>query len=119
VTITVESDQLSLAIGRKGQNARLTSKLTGWRIEIERDQQHLSFEEKVEQAITTLARIEEIGPPRAEALVQAGYLTLEGLLAADIADLQLVEGFDAAIAETVHTAAAAAYEKEHGPVVES
>jgi N utilization substance protein A len=119
VNITVDSDQLSLAIGRKGQNARLTSKLTGWRIEIERDQQHLTFEEKVEQAIATLAQISEIGPVRAEALVQAGFLTLEGLLAADVADLQQVEGFDAAIAEAVHAAAAAAYEKEHGPVVES
>ncbi|MDZ4198547.1 MAG: transcription termination factor NusA, partial [Kiritimatiellia bacterium] len=119
VTIVVDSDQLSLAIGKKGQNARLTSKLTGWRIEIERDQQHLSFEEKVAQAIATLAKIEQIGPERAEALVQAGFLTLEGLLAADIQDLQEVEGFTAELAEAAHAAAAAVYEKEHGPIVES
>lgn len=119
VTIVVDSDQLSLAIGKKGQNARLTAKLTGWRIEIERDQQHLSFEEKVEQAIATLAKIEGVGTEHAEALIQAGFLTLEGLLAADITDLQEIEGFDPAIAEAVHNAAAAAYEKEHGPIIES
>lgn len=119
VSILVDSDQLSLAIGKKGQNARLTSKLTGWRIDIERDQQHLSFEEKVAQAIATLARIEGVGPERAEALVQAGFLTVEGLLAAEIEDLKAVEGFDEETAAALHTAAAAAYEKEHGPVPES
>jgi len=116
VSVIVDADQLSLAIGKKGQNARLTAKLTGWRIDIQRQPEDTTFEEKVRKAVDTLAAIEAIGPQRAEALVQAGFLTVEGLLAADIADLAAVEGFDAATAEAVHKAAEAAYEKEHGAI---
>ena len=116
VSVIVDADQLSLAIGKKGQNARLTAKLTGWRIDIQRQPEDTTFEEKVRKAVDTLAAIEAIGPERAEALVQAGFLTVEGLLAADIADLAAVEGFDATTAEAVHKAAEAAYEKEHGAI---
>lgn len=116
VTVIVDADQLSLAIGKKGQNARLTAKLTGWRIDIQRQPEDTTFEEKVRKAVETLAAIEGIGPERAEALVQAGFLTVEGVVAADIADLAAVEGFDAATAEAVHRAAEAAYEKEHGTI---
>ena len=47
VTVTVEPDQLSLAIGKRGQNARLTSKLTGWRVDIQKDEESMDFEERV------------------------------------------------------------------------
>ncbi len=116
VRVTVEPDQLSLAIGKKGQNARLTAKLTGWRVDIERTAEEVTFEEKVAQAIAGLAKVEGIGAERAEALVQAGFLTLEGLMAAELTDLEAVEGFDAAAALAVHEAAARAYEKEHGVI---
>lgn len=116
VRVTVEPDQLSLAIGKKGQNARLTAKLTGWRVDIERTAEEVTFEEKVAQAIAGLAKVEGIGAERAEALVQAGFLTLEGLMAAELTDLEAVEGFDAAAARAVHEAAARAYEKEHGVI---
>ncbi len=116
VTVIVDADQLSLAIGKKGQNARLTSKLTGWRIDIQRQPEDITFEEKVRRAVEKLASIEGIGPERAEALVQAGFLTIEGVLAADTSDLAEVEGFNSEIAEAVHRAAEAAYEKEHGAI---
>jgi N utilization substance protein A len=47
VKIVVSSDQLSLAIGRRGQNARLTSKLTGWYVDIEEEAKapELGFQE--------------------------------------------------------------------------
>lgn len=118
VNVVVAADQLSLAIGKKGQNARLTSKLTGWRVDIEREAADVSFEEKVAKAVSELAGVEGIGAQRAEALVQAGFLTLEGILAADIADLEAVEGLDAATAAATHRAAEVAYERKHG-VIES
>jgi N utilization substance protein A len=118
VNVVVAADQLSLAIGKKGQNARLTSKLSGWRVDIEREAADVTFEEKVAKAIAELAGVEGIGPQKAEALVQAGFLTLEGILAADTADLEAVEGFDAAAAAAAHRAAEAAYERKHG-VIES
>lgn len=119
VTVTVQPDQLSLAIGKKGQNARLTAKLTGWRVDIERAAEDITFEAKVALAIERLAAIEGIGAERAEHLVHAGFLTVEGLLAADLGDLAEVEGFDEERAVAVHAAAERAYESEHGTIEES
>jgi N utilization substance protein A len=116
VRVVVDADQLSLAIGKKGQNARLTSKLTGWRVDIERHADDISFEEKVALAVKRLAAIEGIGAGHAEKLVQAGFLTLEGILAAEIGDLAEVDGLDAKTAAEVQHAAEVAYEKEHGKI---
>jgi N utilization substance protein A len=112
VNVIVAADQLSLAIGKKGQNARLTSKLTGWKIDITKDEADITFEEKVAQAIGKLAAIEGIGQEHAEKLVRAGFLTPEGIVAAEVADLAGVEGFDEQSATAVHTAAERAFEAE-------
>jgi N utilization substance protein A len=113
VNVIVAADQLSLAIGKKGQNARLTSKLTGWKIDITKDEADITFEEKVAQAIGKLAAIEGIGQEHAEKLVRAGFLTPEGIVAAEVADLAGVEGFDEQSATAVHTAAERAFEAEN------
>lgn len=116
VRVIVEADQLSLAIGKKGQNARLTAKLTGWKIDIQKDEADISFEEKVAMAITRLAQIEGIGREHAEKLVHAGFLTPEGIVTADIPDLLQVDGFDETVAQTVRAAAEKVYEQEHGKI---
>lgn len=108
VKVIVAPDQLSLAIGKKGQNARLTSKLTGWKIDIQKDEAAIGFEEKVANAIAALASIEGIGSARAEKLVHAGFLSLEGLQAAEIDDLLAIDGFTEEDAQAVRAAAAAA-----------
>ena len=80
----VAEDQLSLAIGKRGQNARLTSKLTGWQIDIEPEAVvTLGFEEKVAQAVQNLATIPGLTPDQANMLVHAGFLTLEDLCQAE------------------------------------
>lgn len=110
VRIIVDPDQLSLAIGKKGQNARLTSKLTGWGIEIEKEETAaLGFEEKVARAITDLTAILGIDKPTAEQLVKCGFHSLEGLLAAELTDLEEILGAERAAA--VHQAAATEFEK--------
>src|SRR5437016_11867133 len=66
VKIWVSEDQLSLAIGKRGQNARLTSKLTGWQVDIEAE--HVAvfgFEEKMAQAVQSLAAIPGISQEQA------------------------------------------------------
>ncbi len=118
VKVVVESDQLSLAIGKKGQNARLTAKLTGWKVDIQKDEGDITFEEKIVRATDQLAAVEGIGRDHAEKLVASGFLTLEGILAADIQDLVDVEGFDADVAQQVRTAAEAAFERENGKATE-
>ncbi len=56
VIVRVDEDQLSLAIGKRGQNARLTAKLTGWEINIEKDESAAQvFDNKVQQATAQLA----------------------------------------------------------------
>lgn len=88
VKIIVGEDQLSLAIGKRGQNARLTAKLTGWQVDIEAEHvQAMGFEEQIAQFVQALAAIPGIGPEHANALVQHGLTTLEALLQAEVSDL--------------------------------
>jgi N utilization substance protein A len=92
VKIMVAEDQLSLAIGKRGQNARLTSKLTGWQIDIEPEVVvAVGFEEKVARAVETLAAIPGLTPEVASVLVHAGFSTLEALLQAELGDLEQIE----------------------------
>ena len=107
VNVIVAPDQLSLAIGKKGQNARLTSKLTGWKIDIQKDESAIGFEEKVANAVAALAAIDGIGSARAEQLVHSGFLTVDGILAAELEDLQAIEGFTEEDAAAVRAAAEA------------
>jgi N utilization substance protein A len=107
VQVVADAEQLSLAIGKRGQNVRLTAKLLGMKIDIEKDESNITFEEKVERAVSRLAQIEEIGPDNAEKLVKAGFLTVEGILAAETSDLEETVGLDAETAKRIHEAAAA------------
>lgn len=88
VRILVSEDQLSLAIGKRGQNARLTSKLTGWQVDIEAEVVVTKgFEEKVAEAVDLLASIPGVSREQADVLVHAGFLRLEDLLQAEESDL--------------------------------
>ncbi len=88
VRILVPADQLSLAIGKRGQNARLTSKLTGWQVDIEAEEGKDSvFEAQVTRAVQDLAGIEGIAAEQARALVVHGFNSLESLVQAEAADL--------------------------------
>jgi N utilization substance protein A len=95
-------DQLSLAIGKRGQNARLTSKLTGWQVDIEPEHVvTMGFEEKVAQAIKTVAAIPGITEAQADSLVHHGFLSLEDLLQAEPADLAEIPEIGEQAAEVI------------------
>jgi N utilization substance protein A len=88
VKILVSEDQLSLAIGKRGQNARLTARLTGWEVDI--DAEHIvtkGFDEKVAEAVEALAAIPGVTREQADALVHAGLTRLEDLLSAEASDI--------------------------------
>src|SRR5208337_4688788 len=77
VRILVSEDQLSLAIGKRGQNARLTSKLTGWQVDIEPEVVVTKgFQEKVAEAVEVLASIPGISREQADVLVHNGLVRL-------------------------------------------
>jgi N utilization substance protein A len=122
VHVTTEADQLSLAIGKRGQNVRLSSKLLGWKIDVQKDEGNVTFEEKVARAVELLAGVPGIGRERAEKLVQAGFLNIEGILAADVADLEATGEFDSETAKAIFESAAAVQQHEQekaGPIHES
>jgi N utilization substance protein A len=107
VKIIVSEDQLSLAIGKRGQNARLTSKLTGWHVDIEAEHVEVEgFEEQKARAIKALAEISGITEAQAEGLVNAGITSLETLLQVDEGDLDdipALEGHAAGILEAARS----------------
>ena len=109
VHVLVAEDQLSLAIGKRGQNARLTARLTGWEVDI--DAEHVvtkGFEEKVAEAVAQIAAIPGISREQADALVHAGLTRLEDLLSAeasDIADIPQINGSAAAILDAARAEA--------------
>lgn len=111
VHVVADPEQLSLAIGKRGQNVRLTAKLLGLKVDIQKDESNVSFEEKVARAVASLAAIEGIDKASAEQLVKAGFLTVEGILAADVKDLENA-GFDAEKAKAIYEAAAALHPGE-------
>ncbi|HIG30594.1 MAG TPA: transcription termination/antitermination protein NusA [Verrucomicrobiales bacterium] len=93
IKVVVSEDQLSLAIGKRGQNARLTSKLCNWHVDIDAERiTELTFEDKVALAVESVAAIPGISADQANALVHAGFLSLEDLLQAEKDDLVEIEG---------------------------
>ncbi len=88
VHIIVGGDQLSLAIGKRGQNARLSSRLTGWQVDIDPEVVvSVGFQEKVAHAVKEVAAIPGISQQQADVLVHHGLTRLEDLLQADASDL--------------------------------
>jgi N utilization substance protein A len=104
-TISVDEDQLSLAIGKKGQNARLTSRLTGWEINIEKEAPSTTVvEQKVAQAAESFAGSLPISEEQAMTLVKMGFTNLEGLRDAELSDLVDILGVDEEKAREIYEA---------------
>lgn len=116
--VIVPEDQLSLAIGRKGQNVRLAAKLVGWKIDIltddqavESDTTTLSPEEalqkelaahKVKEALEkadSVSNLKGVGPKTADALIAGGIETITILSDATVEELSAIEGIGDKTAE--------------------
>src|SRR6478735_2914647 len=95
IEVVVPDDQLSLAIGRRGQNVRLASQLTGWDIDIlteaeESERRQKEFAERTELFMTALDVDEVVG----QLLASEGFRTVEELAYVDTGELASIEGFD-------------------------
>ena len=107
--VLVREDQLSLAIGRRGQNVRLASKLCGWDIEIMTREE---LDQQIERAIAGYASIEGLDESIAERLVGEGFLSYDDLSVIEPSDLMEIgdlsaEAVDAIVAEAERRAAMA------------
>ena len=78
--VIVDSDQFSLTIGRKGQNVRLASDITGWEITVKTDLQLKEEQENVVKLLLTLPNISEVN---ANLLFSGGFHTLEDIAFGD------------------------------------
>ena len=89
ILVKVDEEELSKAIGRRGQNARLTARLIGWDVQVQKDESaHEAFEAQVAGAASTLSKGAGIEPDVAAALVRGGLTTLD-MLANDVDDVDI------------------------------
>ncbi len=89
--IVVPDNQLSLAIGKKGQNVRLAAKLTGWKLDILSE---TKVQAKTQEAIFNLMLIPGISETMAQNVYQSGFGSLQEIARASIDDLALIPGYD-------------------------
>ncbi len=106
IEVVVPDDQLSLAIGRRGQNVRLASQLTGWDIDIlteaeESGRRQKEFQERTTIFMGALDVDEVVG----QLLASEGFRTVEELAYVDLAELASIEGFDEETAEEIQNRA--------------
>ena len=105
VHVTVAPDQYSLAIGKRGQNVRLTSKLTGWHVDVTKAIALASFEDQKAEAIKTLADMFSVSTATATKLADAGFLTVEGIVESDEEGFIAATGLDEVAAKGLYAAA--------------
>ncbi|MBF0527942.1 MAG: transcription termination/antitermination protein NusA [Deltaproteobacteria bacterium] len=100
--VVVSDEQLSLAIGRKGQNVRLASRLSGWRIDVKNE---TKYQRSLKEGYQSLIRLPGVGEVTADALYEAGYGSAADILAAGLENLMEIEGIDLTKAEKIQAAA--------------
>jgi N utilization substance protein A len=107
--LVVPEEKLSLAIGRKGQNVRLASQLTGWKLDIISEAKFLQMEE---EALVQLREIEGIGDDLAKSMYRLGFRALEEVAEASVDELVTIDGIEAPErAQELKSAASAAMER--------
>ena len=106
VEVVVPDEQLSLAIGRRGQNVRLASQLTGWQIDIITEAQDSERRQREFTERTALFQEAlDVDEVIAQLLVTEGFATVEDLAYVDAYEVSEIEGFDEETAEELQTRA--------------
>lgn len=100
--VIVPDDQLSLAIGKKGQNVTLASRLTGWRLDVRGESE---ADEEVRQSRASLTGIPAVSDVTAELLMQHGFKSAEEVAQSSVDTLSEVEGIDRERAQAIVDAA--------------
>jgi N utilization substance protein A len=87
--VVVPDDQLSLAIGKKGQNVRLASKLSGWNLDVTSE---TNYNSALKEAYISLLKLEGVGEATASNLYQQGFRSAEEVAEVTVSDLMEVDG---------------------------
>ncbi len=116
VTVRVAEEELSKAIGRRGQNARLTSRLMGWDVQVERDESaHEQFVGKVARETTDLAGKLGIAEEVAAKLMDNGMNSIDLLAEVEAGDVAAAAGVSEEEAAAIVAKAKEIYEREAAP----
>jgi N utilization substance protein A len=107
--VIVPDDQLSLAIGRKGQNVRLAVQLTGWKIDIKSESKMRELAQWLTEAVSV---VEGCGELDAELLLQQGITSLEDLVECQTELLTALPGIDEGGAQRIRERAAELAERK-------
>ena len=114
IEVVVPDEQLSLAIGRRGQNVRLASQLTGWDIDIvteaeESERRQTEFAERTQVFMGALDVDEMI----AQLLASEGFATIEEVAYVPLSEIMMIEGFDEDTAAEIQNRAVDAMERQN------
>jgi N utilization substance protein A len=104
VHVVATPEQYSLAIGKRGQNVRLTSKLTGWNVDVKKSMATATFEDQKAEAIKYLAETFSVPTSVATQIADAGYLTIDHIAEEDEASFIAATGLDEIAAKGIHAA---------------
>jgi N utilization substance protein A len=106
IEVVVPDDQLSLAIGRRGQNVRLASQLTGWAIDILTEEEESERRQKEFTARTgTFMDALDVDEVIAQLLATEGFAEVEDIAFVDLDEIAVIEGFDDDTAQEIQTRA--------------
>ena len=113
IEVVVPDDQLSLAIGRRGQNVRLASQLTGWDIDImteaeESERRQKEFASRTKTFVDAL----DVDETLAQLLASEGFSAVEELVSIDADEIAAIDGLDEATAQELQSRATAFLEKQ-------
>lgn len=113
VEVVVPDEQLSLAIGRRGQNVRLASQLTGWQIDIMTESQESERRQREFTERTALFQEAlDVDEVIAQLLVTEGFASVEDVAYVDASEVAAIEGFDEDTADEIQTRAREFLDKE-------
>lgn len=101
MTVAVEDEKLSLAIGRNGQNARLASKLTGWKVNIMSETDYDEQRRREAELLVPVGDLEGIGTKIRDRLISADISSVQRLAAATVETLVKIDGIGQKTAETL------------------
>ena len=118
VHIVAAADQYSLAIGKRGQNVRLATKLTGWHVDVKKSMATASFEDQKAEAIKELAEMISVSTAVATQMADAGYLSVDGIAEEDEASFIAATGLDEVTGRGIYAAAKAVAELTSGSEAE-
>ena len=108
VEAVLNDDQLSLAIGRRGQNIRLVSQLTGWHIDMMTEAQEAEHREaETKERVELFMQALDIDDMMARILIQEGFAKVEEIALIGLDELAGIEGFDESLAEELQNRAKA------------